>query len=50
VGAYKRGALARLDEALDRMPKLDAFLRQPMDEPTKPEVMLKTLQAIWEAR
>jgi flagellum-specific ATP synthase len=50
VGAYKRGALARLDEALDRMPKLDAFLRQSMDEATKPEVTLKTLQAIWEGR
>jgi flagellum-specific ATP synthase len=50
VGAYKRGTVARLDEALDRMPKLDAFLRQSMDEPTKPEVCLKQLQAIWEAR
>jgi flagellum-specific ATP synthase len=50
VGAYKRGALSRLDEALDRMPKLDAFLRQSMDEPTKPEVTLKQLQAIWEGR
>jgi flagellum-specific ATP synthase len=50
VGAYKRGTVARLDEALDRMPKLDAFLRQSMDEPTKPDVALKTLRSIWEAR
>ena len=50
VGAYKRGTIARLDEALDRMPKLDAFLRQSMDEPTKPEVTLKALQQIWESR
>jgi flagellum-specific ATP synthase len=50
VGAYKRGTVARLDDALERMPKLDAFLRQSMDEPTKPEVALKTLQSIWESR
>jgi flagellum-specific ATP synthase len=50
VGAYKRGTVPRLDEALDRMPKLDAFLRQSMDEPTKPEVCLKQLQSIWEGR
>jgi flagellum-specific ATP synthase len=50
VGAYKRGALARLDEALERMPRLEAFLRQSMDEPSKPEVTLKQLQGIWEAR
>jgi flagellum-specific ATP synthase len=50
VGAYKRGTVPRLDEALERMPKLDAFLRQSMDEPTKPEAALKALQAIWEAR
>jgi flagellum-specific ATP synthase len=50
VGAYKRGTVPRLDEALERMPKLDAFLRQSMDEPTKPEVALKALQAIWETR
>lgn len=50
VGAYKRGTVPRLDEALERMPKLDAFLRQSMDEPTKPEVCLKQLQSIWEGR
>jgi flagellum-specific ATP synthase len=50
VGAYKRGTVPRLDEALERMPKLDAFLRQSMEEPTKPEVTLKTLQSIWEGR
>jgi flagellum-specific ATP synthase len=48
VGAYKRGTIARLDEALHRMPKLDAFLRQNLDEPTKPADMRKQLAAIWE--
>jgi flagellum-specific ATP synthase len=48
VGAYKRGALARLDEALERMPKLEAFLRQSMDEAVPHDVMLKRLAAVWE--
>jgi hypothetical protein len=30
------------------MPKLDAFLRQNLDEPTKPADMQKQLAAIWE--
>jgi len=48
VGAYKRGTIARLDEALHRMPKLEAFLKQNLDEPTNPAVMRKQLAAIWE--
>jgi flagellum-specific ATP synthase len=49
VGAYKRGALARLDEALERMPKLEAFLRQSMDENMAHELTLKRLAAVWES-
>jgi flagellum-specific ATP synthase len=48
VGAYKRGTIQRLDEALARMPKLDAFLRQNLDEPTDATVMRRQLTAIWE--
>jgi flagellum-specific ATP synthase len=48
VGAYKRGTLPRLDEALARMPRLDAFLKQNLDEPTSPQEMRKRLTAIWE--
>lgn len=48
VGAYRRGTIARLDEALARMPKLDAFLRQNLEEPTAPELARKQLAAIWE--
>lgn len=48
VGAYKRGTIPRLDEALARMPKLDAFLRQNLDEPTPHDEMLRQLAAIWE--
>ncbi len=48
VGAYKRGTIARLDEALARMPKLEAFLRQNLDEPTPYTDMRRKLAAIWE--
>lgn len=48
VGAYKRGTIARLDEALLRMPKLEAFLRQNLDEPTDAKDMRRRLGAIWE--
>lgn len=33
VGAYRKGAVPQMDEALDRMPALEAFLRQSMDSP-----------------
>ena len=48
VGAYKRGTIQRLDEALARMPKLDAFLRQNLDEPVSHTDMRRQLAAIWE--
>ena len=48
VGAYKRGTIPRLDDALARMPRLEAFLRQNLDEPTDHEEMRRQLEAIWE--
>ncbi|MET0339907.1 MAG: FliI/YscN family ATPase [Polyangiales bacterium] len=48
VGAYKRGTIARLDDALARYPRLEAFLRQNLEEPTGPEEMRAQLTAIWE--
>lgn len=37
VGAYVRGSDPRVDEACAAMPKLEAFLRQPVSEATRPE-------------
>ena len=34
VGAYSRGMNPKLDEALDRMPAIEALLRQDADDPT----------------
>jgi flagellum-specific ATP synthase len=34
VGAYSRGSDPRLDDAIDALPAIEAFLRQGMDEPT----------------
>jgi flagellum-specific ATP synthase len=50
VGAYKRGGIARLDEALDRMPMLERFLRHGLDAPADPEKTLAMLKAIWETK
>jgi flagellum-specific ATP synthase len=47
IGAYKRGSLSRLDEALELMPRLEAFLRQDVDEGIDPTETLKALQRIW---
>ncbi len=48
IGAYKRGSVPRLDDALARMPMLEAFLRQRFDEVTSPEQTENQLRAIWE--
>ncbi|MGF1465977.1 MAG: FliI/YscN family ATPase [Sandaracinaceae bacterium] len=32
IGAYQEGSVPRLDAALERMPALEAFLRQPFDD------------------
>lgn len=45
IGAYRRGTVARLDEAVDRMPRLEAFLRQGMDEPAGD--CLEALASVW---
>jgi flagellum-specific ATP synthase len=37
IGAYQRGADARIDYAIDKLPAIDAFLRQRVDEPTTAE-------------
>jgi flagellum-specific ATP synthase len=49
VGAYRHGTLPRLDDALKRMPLLEAFLRQDLEQPSTPEEMRRQLAAIWEA-
>jgi flagellum-specific ATP synthase len=48
IGAYKRGSVPRLDDAIERMPKLEAFLRQRFDGATTPEQTESELAAIWE--
>ena len=48
IGVYKRGALPRLDTALDRMPRLEAFLRQ-RDEENPPASIEEEMQKIWSA-
>jgi flagellum-specific ATP synthase len=47
IGAYQRGSVPRLDQALERMPALEAFLRQSFDEPSDAERALQALQGIW---
>jgi flagellum-specific ATP synthase len=32
IGAYARGSDVRVDYAIERLPAIDAFLRQPVDE------------------
>jgi flagellum-specific ATP synthase len=50
VGAYKRGTIARLDEALAKYPKLETFLRQDLEHPTPHEQMIKQLEQILEGK
>lgn len=45
IGAYKPGTLPRLDEALARMPRLEAFLRQRVD--AEPADVDGALEGIW---
>lgn len=47
IGAYKRGSLARLDEAVDRMPKLESFLRQSLEDTSTPEQAMTRLKALF---
>ncbi|MCC6875053.1 MAG: FliI/YscN family ATPase [Sandaracinaceae bacterium] len=50
IGAYQAGAVARLDEALARMPALEAFLCQPLDQRDDERPAHQLLRAVWEAR
>lgn len=45
IGAYERGTDARLDEALDRLPAIEAFLQQRSTEWDTPEATLARMYA-----
>jgi flagellum-specific ATP synthase len=45
IGAYREGSVPRLDDALARMPKLEAFVRQDLDEPEGP--IVESLRAVF---
>jgi flagellum-specific ATP synthase len=47
IGAYKKGSVERLDDALARMPGLEAFLRQSSKDATPPEQLEQRLHKIW---
>ena len=47
IGAYRHGSVPRLDEALKRMPELEGFLRQSMNEHTEPQDIRPWLLNIW---
>lgn len=46
IGAYQPGSVARLDQALERMPALEGFLRQRFDEASDAESATRDLRAI----
>ncbi|MEM8736045.1 MAG: FliI/YscN family ATPase [Planctomycetota bacterium] len=46
IGAYKRGASAIVDQAVDRLPVVNAFLRQSLGEPRSYEQMASELAAV----
>jgi flagellum-specific ATP synthase len=48
IGADRRGSAPRLDDAIDRMPRLEAFLRQGPNEPTSNEQTHARLTALFE--
>jgi flagellum-specific ATP synthase len=47
IGAYKRGSLARLDDAVDRMPRLETFLRQSLEDESRPDQSIAKLKALF---
>ena len=47
IGAYQQGAVARFDEALHRMPRLDQFLRQELDEGDDNTTALARMVQVW---
>ncbi len=46
IGAYQRGADARIDYAIDKLPAIDAFLRQRVDEPVPAAESVQLLQQL----
>ncbi len=48
IGAYQKGSVPRLDDALLRMPKLEMYLRQNLQEAVGPDSVVSQLKAIWE--
>lgn len=46
IGEYKRGADATTDEALDKIDRINAFLRQRTDERSSFEETLGALEAL----
>ena len=47
IGAYKRGSVPRLDEALDHMPALEAFLKQTPEEAIDSTMVHQELARVW---
>ncbi|MEM9193873.1 MAG: FliI/YscN family ATPase [Myxococcota bacterium] len=47
IGAYREGFVPRLDEAIARMPDLEGFLRQDLDEPSDLAGSEAALRALW---
>jgi flagellum-specific ATP synthase len=47
IGAYKRGSVPRLDDALARMPQLEGFLRQRSSENSSDADNERMLKQIW---
>lgn len=48
IGAYREGAQPRFDEALARMPRLESFLRQAVENPSNPASAYDALRRVWE--
>jgi flagellum-specific ATP synthase len=46
LGAYMAGGSPAIDRAIDRHPRILAFLTQPPDEPTAWDAMMEQLEAI----
>src|SRR5262249_54657392 len=46
VGAYRKGFLPRLDEALERMPRLETFLRQSLGDSFLPDQVAQELDRV----
>ncbi len=47
IGAYVRGSDARVDAAVAAVPRIEALLRQGLDETSSLQLVLKQLEDIW---